>query len=232
MGLEFNRKKAGSVYLVNDESDRDADIVAVLLEGPVSVGFLNLGPSSGDRIINQQEVDVHVTQLHKQLSKCTSVLSWVQTWNSCIGRFFGHSFGDPSNCFGLTHVDNILETHKRMQRQLFNGEDANGTSVTDHLKRMIVSRFGIIDVPDAFIFLPEQLGGLGVRNPFIASFLVRDQVYKNPLDRLNKFLKKERKSTRTPRGSSMRWASWDGAAFQDYLHERIRRVLQDRHRRA
>jgi hypothetical protein len=232
MGLEFNRKKAGSVYLVNDESDRDADIVAVLLEGPVSVGFLNLGPSSGDRIINQQEVDVHVTQLHKQLSKCTSVLSWVQTWNSCIGRFFGHSFGDPSNCFGLTHVDNILETHKRMQRQLFNGEDANGTSVTDHLKRMIVSRFGIIDVSDAFIFLPEQLGGLGVRNPFIASFLVRDQVYKNPLDRLNKFLKKERKSTRTPRGSSMRWASWDGAAFQDYLHERIRRVLQDRHRRA
>ena len=192
MGLEFNRKKTGSVYLVNDESERDPDIVAVLPQGAVSVGFLNLDPSTGDWIINQQDVDAHVTQLQKQLSKCTSVLSWVQTWNSCIGRFFGHSFGEPSNCFGRAHVDSILDTHKRMQRRLFNGEDGNGTSVTDHLKQMIERRFGVTDVPDAFIFLPEQLGGLGVRNPFIASFLVRDEVYKNPSDRLKKFLKEEK----------------------------------------
>ena len=194
MGLEFNRKKTGSVYLVNDESKRDPDIIAVLPEGPVSVGFLNLDPSTGDWTISQQDVDAHVTQLQKQLSKCTSVLSWVHTWNSCIGRFFGHSFGEPSNCFGRAHVDSILETHKRMQRRLFNGEDGNGTSVTDHLKQMIKSRFGVTDVPDAFIFLPEQLGGLGVRNPFIAGFLVRDQVYKNPSDRLEKFLKEEKEN--------------------------------------
>ena len=193
MGLEFNRKKTGSVYLTN-KSCRDPDIVAVLPEGPVSVGFLTLDPNTGDWTINQQDVDAHVTQLQKQLSKCTSILSWVQTWNSCIGRFFGHSFGEPANCFGLAHVDSILETHKRMQRRLFNGEGSNGSSVTDHLKRMISSRFGVTDVPDAFIFLPEQLGGLGVRNPFISSFLVRDRVYKNPSDRMTKFLKQEKEA--------------------------------------
>lgn len=191
MGLDFNRKKTGSVYLVNDESTRDPDIVAVLPEGHVSVGFLTLD-ATGHWGINQHDVDAHVTQLQKQLSKCSSILSWVQTWNSCIGRFFGHSFGEPANCFGGAHVDSILETHKRMQRRLFNGQDGNGTSVTDHLKRMIVDRFGVTDVPDAFIFLPEQLGGLGVRNPFISSFLVRDQVYNNPADRLAEFLKKEK----------------------------------------
>jgi hypothetical protein len=193
MGLEFNRKKTGSVYLTRDESSRDPDIVAVLPEGLVSVGFLILD-QTGHWTINQQDVDAHVTQLQKQLSQCSSVLSWVQTWNSCIGRFFGHSLGEPANCFGQAHVDSILETHKQMQRYLFNGEDGNGNSVTDHLKRIIASRFGITDIPDAFIFLPEHLGGLGVRNPFISSFLVRDQICKDPSIRLAEFLKKEKQA--------------------------------------
>jgi hypothetical protein len=79
------------------------------------------------------QVDAHVAQLQKQLANCDSILSWIQTWNSCIDRFFSHTFGEPAFCFGRQHVDSILSTHKRIQSALF------GTSnVTSHLMSMIL----------------------------------------------------------------------------------------------
>jgi hypothetical protein len=192
MGLQFNPAKTGSVYLSSTPSTRNPEIASLLPPGAVSVGFLTLDPLTGDWVIDQDEVSRHITQLQKQLSNCSSILSWVQTWNSCIGRFFSHTFGEPANCFGRQHVDSILSTYQRMQRTLFNGRDGNGTTLVSHLKGLIASHFGITDIPDAFIFLPESLGGLGVRNPFISSFLVRDNVYENPSKRLDDFFEDEK----------------------------------------
>lgn len=188
MGLEFNRKKTGSVYLTRQEEAKDSEIAAMLPKGTVSVGFLKLDAKSGDWLINQEEVDAHIKQLHKQLSSCTSVLSWVQTWNSCIGRFFSHTFGEPANCFGEKHVNSILNTHKRMQEILFDGEDGNGKTVTEHVKYLIAKKFNVTDVPDAFIYMPEQLGGLGLRNPFSTLFMVRDYLKKDPREVMRKFI--------------------------------------------
>jgi hypothetical protein len=191
MGLQFNPAKTGSVYL---SSNPNSDILSQLPPGPVSVGFLTLDPLTGDWVIDQDEVSRHIAQLQKQLSNCSSILSWVQTWNSCIGRFFSHTFGEPANCFGRQHVDSILATHQRMQRTLFSGQDGNGTTLVSHLKGLIASHFGIIDIPDTFIFLPESLGGLGVRNPFISCFLVRENVYENPSKRLDDFFAEEKEN--------------------------------------
>jgi hypothetical protein len=80
----------------------------------VASGFLNLDSTSGEWIINQNQVDKHVEQLCKQLVACDSTLSWIQTWNSIIGRFFGNTFGEPSLCFGRRHVDSIFQTHERI----------------------------------------------------------------------------------------------------------------------
>jgi hypothetical protein len=55
-------------------------------------------------------------------------------------------------------------THKRMQEFLFDGKDGNGKTETEHVKGLIAKKFNVTDVPDVFIFMPEQLGGLGVRN--------------------------------------------------------------------
>lgn len=194
MGLDFNIRKTGSVYLTNDGIAKDAEVLSKLPSGPVSVGFLALDPQTGTWIIDQKEVDTHITVLQKQLAKCTSILSWVQTWNSCIGRFFSHSFADPANCFGIEHVDSILRTHRRMQKIIFNGKDGNGRNITEHLKGLIAERFGVSDIPDAFIFMPEQLGGLAVRNPFIASFLHRDRVENDPKGRMKEFLVQEKEA--------------------------------------
>jgi hypothetical protein len=187
MGLELNKSKTGSVILTGDDSAcEDSEIAAKLPTGSVSIGFLTLDPDSGNWVINQKDIFAHVLQLSKQLAAAPSILSWVHTWNSCIGRFFSHTFGVPANCFGKAHVDAILETYKHMQEFLF-----PGSNVCAYLKGLIEERFGVSDVPDAFIFLPEALGGLGVRNPFIDPFLVRDKVCKSPAARMKKFLKDE-----------------------------------------
>lgn len=187
MGLELNKSKTGSVYLAGDEfTYEDSEVAAKFPTGPVSIGFLNLDATSGDWIINQKDVFAHVKQLSKQLAASPSILSWIHTWNSCIGRFFSHTFGVPANCFGKAHVDAILETYKRMQDTLF-----LGSNVCQYLKGLIEEKFGVSDVPDAFIFLPESLGGLGVRNPFIDPFLVRERVGESPSARMQKFFKGE-----------------------------------------
>ncbi|KAJ4002734.1 hypothetical protein NW752_009386 [Fusarium irregulare] len=180
LGLTFNRSKTGSVYITGNSSQRDDSVANNLPEGPVIVGHLSLDPQSGIWNIDREEVDRHLRQLKKQLNGCKSVLEWVQTWNSCMGRFFSHTFGEPAHCFGLRHVDSILETYQMMQQFLFD-ETSDSTQkshgAVDHVKRMIQERFGA-DVPDAFVHLPESLGGLGLRNPFVSILTIRESIAK------------------------------------------------------
>lgn len=193
LGLEFNMSKTGSVCLSEDVAKKDR-ILAILPEGKVAVGFLELDAHAGEWIIDQRQVDAHIHQLQKQLAGCKSVFSWIQTWNSCIGRFFGHTFGQPANCFGRRHVDMILETHRRMQQKIFCHTSAAGNSVTEHLKNLISEHFGVVDVPDAFLYFPEELGGLGLRNPFISLLVIRDNLERDPPKKLLEFFDLEKKA--------------------------------------
>ena len=188
-GLEFNRGKTGSVYLADS---KDPEIVSRLPRGPVTFGFLQLDEQSGDWVIDQTQVDAHVQQLQTQLNNCDNVvISWIRTWNSCIGRFFKNTFGQPANCFGGPHVESILATYEKMNKALF--EKSNVQTVTDYLRHMIQTRFEVKDIhiPDAFFFLPEELGGLGLRNPFISILLVRDKMKHKPAKFLDDFKRRE-----------------------------------------
>ncbi|KAI0392565.1 hypothetical protein F5Y17DRAFT_459783 [Xylariaceae sp. FL0594] len=142
----------------------------MLPEGPVHVGHLILNDDSGEWDHFKELIDDHIVQLRKQLNRCTSILDWVKTWNSCIGRFFSHTLGEPAFCFGRKHVDSVLEVYQKIQKTLFQEQSRQGTgegNVVGYLKSKIEERFGVTGIPDAFIFLPESLGGLGVKNPFI-----------------------------------------------------------------
>ncbi|MCJ1229281.1 hypothetical protein MMC12_005946 [Toensbergia leucococca] len=191
VGVQFNEHKTGSVYLKQGDIEKDEEVLETLPKGPVAVDFLQLCSETGQWTINQEPVDAHVKQLEKQLAACSSVLSWIQTWNSCIGRFFGSTFGEPANCFGSAHVDNILETHLRMQKYLFSGENGQAKSVTEHLKRWISEKYGMTEVPDAFLLMPEEFGGLGLRDPFNSLFLVHDKLPKDPKQLMRRFFKEE-----------------------------------------
>jgi hypothetical protein len=219
MGLDFNRRKTGSVYFTKDHH-RDKEIVDTLPEGNVTVGLLKLDPDSCDWIIDQPQVDAHIKQLQKQLAECKSIFAWVQTWNSCIGRFFQESFGSPANCFGQKHVDSILQTHEKMQRELFNDGKGTGNSVTDYVKNLIEERTGVADVPDSFVFMPEELGGLGLRNPFIPFLAVRDEVPHDPYKFMDNFKEDEAKAYRTVK------EDFEGLAERD-KRKRYRSIYHD-----
>ena len=177
LGLQFNMHKTGSVYLTDRDKTQVSDIAETLPKGPVQIGHLTLDPASGEWVIDQKQVGEHVAQLKKQLGASESVLGWVQTWNSCIGRFFSHTFGEPGYCFGIGHIDSILETYKSMNRALFGDEaEGDGGSAVQYLKAKISERFGVEDIPDAFMLLPEKMGGLGLRNPFIPLLVIREKL--------------------------------------------------------
>ena len=79
---------------------------------------------------------------------------------------------------------------------LFRSTDKNGkvSNLTQHLREMISSRFGVSDIPDGFFYLPEAFGGLGIRNPFVPLLLVRDMVYEDPHQAFESFFQKEREN--------------------------------------
>ena len=192
LGLTINEKKSGSVHPEDGMSPN-------LPSGDVTWGFLKLDAPSGRWLIDQSQVDRHTERLKRQLTSSKSIFSFIQIWNSCVGRFFKRTFGEPSNCFGREHVDMILDTHKRVQEQLFATNGSAGTSVTGYLKRTIAERFGVHDIPDAFLYLPEELGGLGLCNPFVQYLVVRDQVIKSPEHPMEVFFEEEKARYKTAR---------------------------------
>ena len=80
-----------------------------------------------------------------------------------------------------------------MQKFLFgtNGENHDAT-VADHLKGLISRNFGVTDVPDAFLWVAESLGGLNVQTPFVPLFLVREGLVKDADEVMRKFHEDER----------------------------------------
>ncbi|KAF1957311.1 hypothetical protein CC80DRAFT_592605 [Byssothecium circinans] len=186
LGLDINKTKTGSVYI--SDGEKDTTIASKFPDGPVCMGMLQLN-NEGDWIIDQKQVSAHVRQLKKQLGQSRSIISWIQIWNACMGKFFQNVFGKPANCFGQGHVNAILQTHTNMQRELF--ESHNG-SVTQYLREQIRNRFGVDDIPDAFFFLPEEFGGLGLQNPFISFFVLKDQLIKDPLTCITQYQEAEK----------------------------------------
>jgi hypothetical protein len=195
-GLKVNRDVSGSARTLRQPGSPygvvSADAGDVLPRGEIRWGMLRLDPGSGRFEIDQRVVDQHIDEVSRQLKeKRNSVFAWIQAWNSFAATFFTFNFGKPANCFGRPHVDNMLATHGRIQRQVFSkscdmdDNDVEGAaaptpamsgSVIQYIKRTISRRFGIQDIPDGYFYLPAELGGLEVRSPFVHLLQIRDGV--------------------------------------------------------
>ncbi|OBT90428.1 hypothetical protein VE02_00761 [Pseudogymnoascus sp. 03VT05] len=187
MGLDFAEDKTGSVQIAAHGSE-STSTSSVLPTGDVVWGFLKLDAKSGRFVINQKQVDKHIKELSLQLSSCKCVFDWIQAWNIYATQFFTTNFGRPANCFGRAHVDEILETFEKIQKQLFTNE---GDSVTSVIKKMLSDRFGIQNIPEGYIYFPSSLGGLEVKSPFIGPNLVRESLPSSPQIYMDKFFRDE-----------------------------------------
>lgn len=194
-GTEINPAKSGTIRVAKNR-DMTLPIDDALPEGEIRWGFLRLSPQTGRFEIDQKMVDAHIEELHKQLHyKRKSMLAFIQTWNSYAATFFTSNFGKAANCFGRDHVDNMLATHERIQRQVFSKLSGDGeekvSSVAEYLRKEMGRRFGIENIPDGFLYFPVDLGGLDLQSPFVSLLQIREQVYKSPLDPVIQFEEEE-----------------------------------------
>ena len=180
MGLALNEEKTGSATIPsNPIIPQETSLMSRLPHGKVRWGFLTLD-TSGKWTIDDQLVEAHIRELRQQLKACKSILGWVKAWNIYVGRFIPNNFGEPAGCLGRPHLDMVIEAFGRIKRGVFADDNLHGVSVEEYLKGELATRFGVENIPDGFLYFPIELGGLGLRNPLIPLFIVREKSFKDP----------------------------------------------------
>lgn len=196
-GTSGNQHKTGTVRISRDSAE-ELPIDKSLPEGEIRWGFLRLSPRTGQFEIDQTMVDVQIEELRRQLSgkHSRSILGFTQAWNTFAATFFNTNFGTAAGCFGRQHVDNMLATHQRIQREIFGSLHTDGSvsSVAEHLKKELESRFDVTDVPDGYLYFPIELGGLGLQSSFVSLLQIRDGVLESPDRLLDNLEDEERKA--------------------------------------
>ncbi|EKG12094.1 Reverse transcriptase [Macrophomina phaseolina MS6] len=199
MGLQLNEDKTAAAKVVSSDNHSLAPLHKKLPRGVIRWGFLKLNPEESRWVIDQVQVDDHIKELKRQLEACRSVFAWVQAWNSYVARFFTTNFGQPAFCLGREHLDMCIETFERIQRSLFTESGAG--NVADHLRGVITERFSGATaincgrpIPDAFFYFPVELGGLGLLNPFVQLYAMRESSRKDPAEDLEQALLREKEA--------------------------------------
>lgn len=172
VGLEFNYDKTGTVCVGQPPH-------ADLPPGSIKWGFLKF-EESGQFVIDQSQVDIHIAELKLQLAACdNSLFAWVQVYNKYVSSFFVNNFGSPpAHCFGRRHIDMVISTLEHIQLELFPKHQG---SVTSYLADAIQERFGVQNVPTGWYYWPISMGGLGVKSPFIPLYAARDDICVDPM---------------------------------------------------
>ena len=171
VGFTFNGKKTGAIC-VGGPIHPDLPVGT----SGCQWGFLKLDAEKGRFVIDQTSVDVHIAELRRQLAATKSVFGFVNAYNKYL-RFFQRNFGDPAQCFGRMHADEVIETYTRIQKELF---PETGGSVIQCIQQMIEQRFGVKDIPNGWFYFPISRGGLEVWNPVIDFLSVRDCLKEEP----------------------------------------------------
>lgn len=216
LGLRFDESKTGAASIGKSNPD--------LPSGDISWGLLKFDSSKAKFVIDQEEVDKHITELRHQLSTAKSVFGWVNVYNQYMAFLIRNFGGRPANCFGVEHVDDMIDTLARVQRELI--PNTKG-AVVGHLRAMIQERFGFGDLPEGYFYSPLARGGLEVRNPMIELLGVRNKVHSKPetcferekkedLDRYNEVKKKIEESAAEFAPKHGRPATMTSMSFEDY----------------
>ena len=171
LGFSFNMKKTGAVC-VGGPIDPSLPVGT----SGCQWGFLKLDGEQGRFVIDKSSVDVHIAELRRQLAATKSVFGFVNAYNKYL-KFFQRNFGDPAQCFGRVHADEVIETYSRIQKELF---PMTGGSVIQCIQQMIEQRFGVKDIPSGWFYFPISRGGLEVWNPVVDFLSVRNNLKEQP----------------------------------------------------
>ncbi|PUU72123.1 hypothetical protein B9Z19DRAFT_1070006 [Tuber borchii] len=135
-------------------------------------------------MIDQSQVDFHITELKCQLSAAAnqSIFAWVTAYNKSVSSFFINNFCFPTaHCFGREYVDTVIKTMERIHHAIFPKYHA---SVTEYLADWIKHEFDIAVILKGWFYWPICMGGLEVKNPFIVANSIRRELCNDPTVRL------------------------------------------------
>jgi hypothetical protein len=163
--------------------------------GMLSIGFLTLDLNSPVSSVLSSIADAKVTAYAQRtktnLEACATVLEWVNVWNSTVGTYAAHLFGPLADVLGKRHLEAVRASYNRINSIIFEGSD-----LTTHVKTLLNPHVKghLRDSPlalEAFIYLPQAYGGMGVKNhPFIA-FSLAHGISENPHVEIEKYLAEE-----------------------------------------
>ncbi|KAK8102414.1 hypothetical protein PG984_015560 [Apiospora sp. TS-2023a] len=180
-GTQLCNSSSGCVRLFGPDYPA-LPIDSSLPRGEISWGLLRLSPVTGSFEIKQDRVDLHVRSARKLLRReFKNIFALVQELNIQQDRLF-HLLGVKANSFGRDHATMALHAYASLERQIFqyDAEDRNGnnfvdsTDAAEYLKVVLSQRFTRVDIPNAYLFFPAELGGLGLKSASIALPLIRD----------------------------------------------------------
>lgn len=88
-----------------------------------------------------------------------------------------------------------LHAYASVERQIFqyDAEDRNGNNfvesadAAEYLKVVLSQRFAVFDIPNAYLFFPPELGGLGLKPASLALLLMGDLAPESASSLLDKF---------------------------------------------
>ncbi|KAK7529965.1 uncharacterized protein J3D65DRAFT_164756 [Phyllosticta citribraziliensis] len=178
MGLKLDMERTAATKVLSPRTKGPSRLDPSLPKGQVKWGLLVLDAAEKRWTINDAAVTKHIEHVSRQLAACRSVLSWAQVWNQSVVNFFGLHLGKPEKALGREHITNVVQTLDRIQHALFAATAS--TCLADHLRALIAATLalpppGARPIPDAFFFFPNAVGGLELRNPFIAPYAYRAQ---------------------------------------------------------
>jgi hypothetical protein len=190
MGLRLNKDKTGSACAVDESNPRyvasDNHALSRLPSGRVKWGFLLFDPMEWKWTVDKGAIKDHMKELRFQLKSRHAVMAYVQAYNAYIENFLPNNFGAVVTGLGDSHAVMVLEALQYAQRCLYsddNGSDEGSMeetpNVAQHVREMIQSRFGKeYEVPDCFLYMGIQSGGLGLANP-VPEFAQYVEIAKN-----------------------------------------------------
>ncbi len=178
MGLRLNKDKTGSAHAVDESNARyipvDKSVIRRLPEGKLKWGFLSFDANEWKWTANKPAIKEHMGELHFQLKSRTAVMAHIQAYNAYIQNFLPNNFGPVFIGLGDSHPIMVLEALQYALQCLYAGGESDKDSDTErpaadaaeHVRRMIQSHFGEhYEVPDCFLYMDIENGGLGLANP-------------------------------------------------------------------
>lgn len=174
MGLQLNDEKTGFAHAVDKSNPRfeaapKSDLDR-LPKGKVKWGFLMFDETAWKWAADKESIENHMDELRFQLKSRTSVMSHIQAYNAYMKNFLPNNFGQVFVGLGDEHPIMVLEALQYAQQQLYRSTkgEASAANVASHLRQSIQDRFGAVDgkqVPDCFLYMKVESGGLGLANP-------------------------------------------------------------------